>query len=448
MIYGFLTDTMFKPISYLEYGNNNLPPVCFLDDTIENYFNTKLTVTDHRTVRNVPDYTGQIQVIVDVDKLPVDHIFSTLEYPELENLFSLFEKVYLSGTATTEIIEEDLVSDPVYSVFYVPGTLRLGKTYIATGLPAEHVSPDQMVDCFSLEVVFNEINTSFKLWMNRVKFAEDYPLSTISKVVLPCDHSYLLNPSMFANIVETIIKSNEFSFSELDSNITTSDHSGLLTYKTKYNVSSSSVKLMPFGILYKGATPSSLDIRQAIREKIIGYGTAPEEVWEALFPDLFVTGQFFIVPVWDNVSVRTDRVMFPSIVNIKKIKNILAGIFPDLPANFVEDHQEVFTCAQSEIFLLSVPDPLNATQFSLLTVHPTYQFYSPQNQTHAYMEPKSKDFSIRLNRCVAVLSGEAVLEEFVENIVDERRYLSFVSYGVEYHVLYKEDYETFVNSLS
>lgn len=447
MIYGFLTDTMFKPVSYIEYGNNNLPPVCFLDDNIENYFNTKLTVTDHRIVRNVPTYTGTIQVVVDADKLPVDHIFSVLGYPDQEKLFSLFETVYLAGTKTVETLEEDLVSDPEYSQFYVPGTLRLGRTYVNTGLPAEHVSPDVMVDCFSLEVVFDEVNTAFKLWMNRAKFAADYPLSTISKVVLPCDHSYLLNPSKFANIVETIIKSNEFSFSELDSNITSGDHSGLLTYKTKYNISSSSVKLMPFGILYKGATPSSLDIRQAIREKLIGYGTAPAEVWEALFPDLFVTGQFFIVPVWDNVSVRTDRIMFPSIVNIKKIKTILAGLFPDLPANFVEDHQEVFTCAQSEIFLLSVPDPLNATQFSLLTVHPTYQFYSPQNQTHAYMEPKSRDFSIRLNRCMAVLSGEAVLEEFVENTIDERRYLSFVSYGVEYHVLYKEDYETFVNSL-
>jgi len=448
MIYGFLTDTMFKQVSYLEYGNTNIPPVCYLDSTIENYFNSILLVTDHRSVRNVPEYDGTIRVVVDADKLPEGHIFSALDYPDLEKVFSLFEKVYTAGTMTVENIEEDLISDPEYSQFYVPGTLRLGRTYVNTGLPVDHVAPDQMVDCFSLEVVFGEVTTAFKLWMNREKFAADYPLSTISKVILPCDHSYLLNPSKFANVVETIIKSNEFSFSELDSNITTSDHSGLLSYKTKYNVSSSSVKMMPFGILYKGATPSSLDIRQAIREKLLGYGTAPAEVWEALFPDLFVTGQFFIVPVWDNVSVRTDRTMFPSIVNIKKIGTLLTGLFPDLLVDFVEDHQEVFTCAQSEIFLLSIPDPLNATQFSLLTVHPTYQFYSPQNQTHAYMEPKSKDFSIRLNRCMAVLSGEAVLEEFIENIIDERRYLSFVSYGVEYHVLYKEDYETFVNSLS
>lgn len=448
MIYGFLTDTMYEQIPLLEYGETSLPPVCFLDDKIENYFNRKLSVRDPRTNRNVPTFEGVIKVHVDADQLEETHIFTTLLPQQLADVFSLFEHIYTAGTKATEILEQELVTDPLYSVFYVPNTLRLGRTYVGTGLPTSHPSADQMVDCFSLEVVFNEVNTSFKIWMNRSKFASDYPISTISKVILPCDHKYLLNPSSFANIVETIIKSNEFSFAELDSNIHSGDHSGLLTYKTKYNVSSTSVKLMPFGILYKGATPSSLSICEAIREKLLGYGTAPKEVWESLFPDLFVTGQFFIVPVWDNVSVRTDRVMFPSIVNIKKISTLLKELFPNIPSNFVEDHQEVFTCAQSEIFLLSIPDQLNATQFSLLDVHPTYQFYSPQNQTHAYMEPKSKDFSIRLNRCMAVLAGETVLEEFVENRFDDRRYLSFVSYGVEYHVMLKEDYLDFVTSLT
>ncbi len=448
MIYGFLTDTMYEQFPVLDYGTSSLPPVCFLDDQIENYFNRKLSVRDPRTNRNAPTFEGVIKLHFDADKLEEDHIFTELLPQQLADVFSLFEKIYTAGTKATEILEQELTTDPLYSTFYVPDTLLLGRTYVDTGLPAEHPSPEQMVDCFSLEVVFNEVNTSFKIWMNRAKFAADYPLSTISKVILPCDHSYLLNPSKFANIVETIIKSNEFSFSELSTDITTGDHSGLLTYKTKYNVSSTTVKLMPFGILYKGAVPSSLDIREAIRTKLIGYGTAPAEVWESLFPDLFVTGQFFIVPVWDNVSVRTDRVMYPSICNIKKLKNILPGIFPNLPPNFVEDHQEVFTCAHSEIFLLSIPDPLNANQFSLLAVHPTYQFYSPQNQTHAYMEPKSKDFSIRLNRCMAVLAGETVLEEFVENKFDDRRYLSFVSYGIEYHILFKEDYLTYVESLS
>lgn len=447
MIYGFLTDTMYEQIPILEYGNTNLPPVCFLDDKIENYFNRKLSVRDPRTTRNAPTFEGVIKVHTDADQLEEDHIFTTLIPQQLADLFSLFEHIYTAGTKATEILEQELVTDPLYSVFYVPNTLLLGRTYVGTGLPAEHPSADQMVDCFSIQVVFNEVNTSFKIWMNRDKFASDYPISTISKVILPCHHQYLLNPSGFLNIVETIIKSNEFSFAELDSDINAGDHSGLLTYKTKYNVSSTSVKLMPFGILYKGATPSSLSIREAIREKLLGYGTAPQEVWEALFPDLFVTGQFFIVPVWDNVSVRTDRTLYPSIVNIKKITSLLPGLFPNLPANFVEDHQEVFTCAQSEIFLLAIPDQLNDGQFSLLSVHPTYQFYSPQNQTHAYMEPKSKDFSIRLNRCMAVLSGEAVLEEFVENRFDEKRYLSFVSYGIEYHVLLKEDYLTFVADL-
>lgn len=446
MLYGFLTDTMFKQDSLLEYGNSSLPPVCYLDDNIENYFNNRLSIKDPRAERNVPAYVGEIRLHIDQDQIGTDTIFTTITSDDIGKVFSMFEKIYTAGAETQDALEADLESDPEFSLFYVPGTLRLGRVYVDTNVPEGSPAPVTMVDYFIVEVVFNEVNTSFKVWMNRAQFAADYPISTISKVILPCDHSYLLSPSSFANIVDVIVKSNEFSFGELGNDITNSDHSGLLTFKTKYNVSSTSVTMMPFGILYKGAAPSSLSIREAIRTKLVGYGTAPEAVWESLFPDLFVTGQFFIVPVWDNVSVRTDRTLFPSIIPIKKIQGLLQKLYPSLPDNFVEDNQELFTCAQSEIFLLALPDQLNADAFSLLGLHPTYQFYSPQNQSHSYMEPKSKDFSIRLNRCMAVLSGDTVLEEFVENIFDDQRYLSFVSYGIEYHVLFKEDYLAFVET--
>jgi hypothetical protein len=56
------------------------------------------------------------------------------------------------------------------------------------------------------------------------------------------------------------------------------------------------------------------------------------------------------------------------------------------------------------------------------------------------MEQKTREFSLRLNRCMGVLMGENVLDEFVENIFDDRTYLSFVSGGIEYHVLTKDSY--------
>lgn len=448
MIYGFIHDTMFKQDTLLEYGDSGLPPVCYLDDNIEGYFNNKLTVTDPRSVRNVPTYNGIIKFNVDADKLDTDHIFTVLNAAQISTLFSLFEEIYTTPDLTESQLNTFLNSDPTFQTIYVPDSLQLGNVFVSTELPETHIGPKTMVDYFRLDIHFGAVTETFKVWMNRAKFATDYPLSTINKVVLPCEHTYLLNPNNFTNIVDTLILSNEFSFSALDANINAADHTGLITYRTKYNVSSTSVKMMPFGILYKGATPSSLDIRKAIRDLLISYGTASSEVWEALFPDLFVTGQFFIVPMWDNVSVRVDRTLFPSILPVKKIDSLLQNLYPNMEDSYIKNNKELLLCAQSEIFLLSLPDTLNAQHFSILEMHPTYQYYSPQNQIHAYMEPKTKDFNIRLNRCMAVLSGETVLEEFIVNTFDGKRYLSFVSYETEYHVLYREDYLTFVDSLN
>lgn len=443
MIYGFLSDSMFKVDPLLEYGESSLPPVCYLDDTIENYFNTKLTVTDPRATRIVPEYPGKIKLHVDADQLEEAHLFTLITGTQMELLFGMIETIYTDEIHSETQLNDELVSHPDFGSIYVANSIQRGSEFVSTGIA---VGPQTMVDWFQVEVSFGAVTETLKIWMSRAKFASDYPISTISKVILPCDHTYLLNPSGMISVVDALILSNEYSLSALNTDIASSDHSGLLVYKTKYNVSSSSVKMMPFGILYKGAAPSSLDVRKAIREYLISFGTAVAEVWESLLPDLFVTGQFYLIPLWDNVTVRVDRTMFPSILPTKKISVISEKAFPNMDSVHLQEHSEILTCAQSEVFIFAISDPLNADAFTILGEHPTYQYYSPQNQIHAYMEAKTKEFNIRLNRCMAVLSGEAVLEEFIQNTIDGKRYLSFVSGGLEFHVMRKEDYLDLINS--
>lgn len=440
MIYGFIGDAMFKPTAINEQGETLFPPVCFLDDTIENYFEERLTVSDTRSERISPQYTGKIWIYTDASKLPEDNFFEELTTESRNILFGLIETLYMSEGLTQAQLEETLRTDPIYGLVYTQESLRLGTISVGTGVDESSPAPKTMLDSIEFEISLPEGTEKFKLWMNRSEFAKSYPLSTISKVALPCDNTILLNPSKVTTVVDALIQSTAFSFEELASDIATEDHSGLLVYTTKYVVSSTSVKLMPFGILYKGAKPTSLEIRKAIRDKLLSYGTATKEVWENLLPDLFVTGQYFIVPIWDNTVVRPERIMYPSIIKMKTIFDKLETLYPNMDATFIHDKQELLTCAKSEIFLLSIPDPLNESSFSILEQHPTYQFHDPLDPLHSNMELKTKEFSIRLNRCMSILFGETVLEEFVTNTIDGRKYLSFVSSGIEYHVLSEEGY--------
>lgn len=448
MIYGFLSDSAFKLTPILEYGTTSLPPVCYLDDNMVNYFQTKLTVTDPRATRNeTPVAFGKLQLHVDSAQLENVNMLTMLTDDQLSDLFSLFEYIEMNTQIPVSQLQTNIENNSVYADIYKVDTLVLGNTTISTG----STIVTKMVDYFVVTVKFIkdtttvEIEETFKVWLNRNKFLSDYPLSTLCKVVLPCDPSYLLNPGQIPSIVDAIIDSNSYAYNVLGTDITNEDHTGLLTFYTKYNVSSTSVKMLPFGILYKGAKPSTMIIRKSIRTLLEGLGIAASSVWESLLPDLYVTGQFFIVPVWDNTIVRPDRVMFPSIIPVNKLTTILPIIFPDFTDTFVDGHLDVLTIAQSEVFILAIPDPANDTDMTLLGVHPTYQYYSPQDTTHMYMGPKTKDFSIRLNRCMAVLAGETVLEEFSTNTFNERDFLSFVSYENEYHVLTKETYMSLIS---
>jgi hypothetical protein len=431
---------MFHKNAPIMYADEALPPVFALDEAIENYFDRQLKFKDLRTERNNPEYFGQISIHADANKLDEENFFTLLTDPHRDLYFKLIERIYTAQNVTVEQLEEDIRTDPEFSVVYIQESLRLGWNIVGTEVPDGHPGPTEVVDFIEFELNFPEVHEKFKLWINRQKFATDYPLSTIAQVVLPCDHSILLNPSTVPTTIDAIIASTSFSFSDVENKIHTGDHSGLMTYTTRYIVSSTSIKRMPFGILYKGAQPSSLEIRKAIREKLLGYGTAPEEEWKKILPDLFVTGQFFILPFWDNMIQREDRRIFQSILPTKRITGLISQIYPALEEVFIEKYQQLLTYAQNPGFGLVIPDPLNEVFFSLQEIHPTYQHYSTQNNLHTFMETHTKEFSIRLNRCLAVLLGESINEEFILNTFDGIRYMSFVTSGIEYHVIHPEDY--------
>jgi hypothetical protein len=442
MIYGYIGDELFRTAPTIEVGESSLPPVCYLDDTIENYFETRLTVTDVRETRINPAYTGKIRLYMDASKLAEDHIFTKLTEEERNLLFEIIEKIYTAEDTSLAVLEEELTTDPRYSVVYIQESLRLGTRFTGTGIPADGIGPKTMRDYIQFEIALGSGTEQFKFWMSRVTFASDYPLSTISEVVMPCNAATLLNPGQVSNTVDAIIQSTTISLGMLDPKVVTGDHSGVLVYNTKYIINSNTVKMMPFGILYKGAKPSTLEIRKAIREKILSYGLATKEVWEAILPDLFVTGQFYVIPIWPNTTVRPDRVMYPSALKLKSIETLLPTMFPNVDPDFLTRNWTIVTCAASEIFLIFIADPLNESAFDFLALHPTYQFYPPSDAKNAYMEQKTREFALKLSRCMGVLLGETLLDEFAENVFDGRTYLSFVSTGIEYHVLNKSSYPT------
>ena len=148
----------------------------------------------------------------------------------------------------------------------------------------------------------NGSESKFKLWLNNEAFKIGYPLTTVTTVVPPCEPKFLLDPSLQTTAVTAIVNSAESIFNNMDRGTTGVDHTGTLAYRTRWVVSSQNIPEVRFGLMYQGATPSSLEARAYIRDYFTSLGIAQESVWESIFPDLYITAQFFIVPHWSNIT--------------------------------------------------------------------------------------------------------------------------------------------------
>jgi hypothetical protein len=109
---------------------------------------------------------------------------------------------------------------------------------------------------------------------------------------------------------------------------------------------------------------------------------------------------------------------------------------------WIDQYTEIIMNSKTEQFTLSVPDINNdLIYYSLLAIHPTYQNHGPDHSTFGFMEEHTQDFGRKLAKAISILVGETFLtDEFVNNTIVDKTWLSFVTNRVEYHVLYKADY--------
>lgn len=483
--YCFLEDKSFYNAKSINLGNITPPEVVYLGSNESAYFYSKATVQDIRDTRlpyGSQAMEGQLTLYFDqskTDKDEVDLFTAIIGKDELsinelalERLFMLIDRIAYSSNESLEELDQALSEEIKYKSYYKSESVALAKHFTEAisyqdGKQVKVKVPDWIGFTFIYESATQDATYyDFKIWLNRQSFLDEYPLSTIVKVILPCDYTYILNPSKFDSAIDALVTSVDFSFGSIDERYTTQnselgievgddkktvedistlDTSGLITYKTTYVISSQPSTKLPFGILFKGHTPSTMEIRKAIREYLIGnYGF--EDRWRQLLPDLFVTGQFFIVPMWNNTTVRLDGTLYPSIINFSSMKNIFTTLLPNVDKDFIGKYQEILTCGQSEIFLTSIPDQLNTESFSIYEIHPTYQFHTSQDPAYVHQTDETKDFNKKLNRCMSILAGETTSDATVSsNYFDGKNYLSFTSYGTEYHVLTKNSfYDVFV----
>lgn len=461
MYVGFLNDTMFKKQEVV-YQADQIYNQLVADRQLRNYFNVEMVVNDNRSKRLtlggkiVPGklsyhYDGKRHEVP--DNRQKDDMFKYLSNAEIEGFFNIVEMIAFANGASESELNTNLSSMSITNKYYINNSLVLSKNVVAgTIYNLDGLTPTtkiSLVTWFQFDVEFPDRDPeTIKVFLDRPSFMADYPYTTINNVIMPCDPIYILEPSKIPGITDAVIKSSEFSFKDLDPSIVNDDHTGLLTYFTKYitksKLETTIAQMLPFGILYQGAKPTSLAIREAIRNEILKLDLATQTIWETILPDLFVTAQFFMVPIWDNYTVRPQGILYPSVINAEKLVSVIPAIFSQLDSKYIEKYQEIITCGQSELFIATIPDPLNKDEFSILKKHPTYQLHMAQDgNAFVNQDPATRDFNQRFNRAMAVACGSETQWDVITQKIDDLTWHSFTAAKTEYNVLSQESYFDF-----
>jgi hypothetical protein len=446
IIYGYIEDTIFQPKSFIDFGENIIEGLGYLNDNLVNYFSTKAILNDPRTSRlNVlgKPVPGIIRVLFDKDKVDDIDVITSLSAANQTKLFNIIERILYSDQASIDAINTDLSSENQYSIYQNNSLVYSSyHTQLALTLDASTTVNILIRHSFSFAVSIDGTLILFKLWIKDTNFENEYPLSTITQVIPAAPPDHFLDLSKFKDILGAIITSSDFKFTRMHPEIKYDDHSGLCEYYTKFVISSSNTRLVPFGILYKGAKPSTLEIRKAIREYLHNLGITQDDVWMSLFPDIFIIAEFYLIPVWSNKIRRLEREIYPSILPTYKFLNPITILFPNMSSEWIDRHTEIITNSKTEQFTLTVPDINNdPLYYSLLRIHPTYQNHGPDHSTFGFMEEHTQDFGRKLAKAISILVQETfITDEFLNNTIVDKNWLSFTSNRIEYHVLYESDF--------
>lgn len=383
-LYGFMSDlALINRTGVIERVNSPDTAVGYFDDTMANYFVTPAAIRDQRTTRLVVPGMSPAEAAVGLMMFNFDLgqvgtvDFDTIPTAELQALFNIIELAYLSQGQTVEQLEAELVGVNHASLYdiYTTSSLSIsaGTTvstvYLTSGVQD---SGNSIRNSITFTVAFTGIGSvTFTVFVAKATFLADYPISTITKVVFPCAPESLLAPTTIANVAQAISETSVYVAGQDGAEVSANDHTGIMSFETTYfytALTGESGVSVVFKVFYKGMVPTSAECRAAITNAItllISGGTGTLEQWETVLPNLYVTSQWLLVPLWANTFTSGGLTIFAGISSYAAYLTKLVALYSDMP-NYTEaylrDNAQMLKVPSSELLIAAVPVYENATK--------------------------------------------------------------------------------------
>lgn len=452
-IYGFILDSSTAQDTRIDLSSNSNVKYGSLVGEPANYLVNKGYIKDIRDARlDMTDVSVKkgLSIVFDIDRVPAG-VFSTDNFSTTDQnrFFNIIDRILFQNTLTDSAVETILQEDSLLFYGYISESFIHSDVRNSTNIYDESNEPTEVVVPDWIEFKFTTIagEYTFHLWFSKKSFADNYPYVTVTNVVPPFNLSVLIDPASLVQYgnLNMLVSSSSFIFDKTNIEAMARDQNGVYSFPTKYVIDSTRSIQLPFAVTYCGAKPPSpLECRKAIREYLETNTTATTGVLEALLPEVYISCRFFIVPLWDVYSQRSERDVYNSIWKLKTIHEKANIVFKEFSDSWKNQYLEMISNAQSKVMSIALPDVNNDTIFSILDQHPTYQDYSSQVPGWKYMTDATQEFAGKLNRAMSVLEGTTISTEFQTVEYDGLDYISFAAGKAEYLLLTPESYKQLV----
>ena len=341
-----------------------------------------------------------------------------------------------SANRTQAQLEAFITADPDMSAIYTPGTLSVSTNVIQAPVYGTSVStvPVPSFIGFTISVLSGSTVESyaFTLFTSVSAFLTGYTPSTIVSVVFPLTFVQMYEDPLLTstgNIFSTSSATSSLAFNTTQALLGTIQVSGMIEFIMTLTDSSANTAPIPINILYKGNTPTQQEIRLAIQAKLNASGVGTVSGWQARVPGIYVSGRFYIIPLWSDTLTKADEIIYPSIQPITNFTNVTNKILSSLGLGDLTSNTDVFPTFFNKMYVTAVPDLSGATTPTHLSlVLPDYQDYNTQDANFGYMTLNSQAFANNLNAILALDYSNASSSAYTAANEND---LTFYSFAVD-----------------
>jgi hypothetical protein len=462
-IEGFVTDLAFvdqsKNVS--DMFPTSTANVAELSSNALSYFSSPASLVDKRipTDRSV-NWAAQTRPRVTIDEVVYPTFMATMASLPIETfnqLFRIVDKLIFNfrPNETHEEVEELLATGADTKNVYVAGSYTISSTIITDTVYVDGAAPKIVsvpaYATFDITVPSGATTKTYsvKFYASIASFLTNYSQSTIVEVIPPLPYAQLFDSSLSTsidNIFATAATTAELSFTNLESRLRNTLVSGMKEFKAVLTDSSNTIAV-PFNILYNGRTPTLFEIRNAIKNELLTSGIGDETTWKRRIPGVFVSGRFYVVPMWDYTFQKPDQKIFPNVLNFNSVLATTDRILSTLGYSNISENLDVISIYYNHMSATVVPDQSGAVDVKRLgEVLPDYQSFSSSDEQFAYMEETTQAFTRELNAVLAVATQAQTSNVYGPNTEGVLSFYSYTAGNYEVCVITKSCYETILES--